>query len=534
MEGVASSAYAEAIIETLKTRGWCVGDLDQVKTLVVLFKALSDDLDLCSIANKVESELINTDLRSFGGISLPESNIRKSSYILGPRVLQISSVRDISKSSIAEFSGNSSGSRLLRLGLTDGHSEITAIEFTHVPAIADDVVPGTKIRLENKVMIKGGILCLNPKVITVLGGVVQSLYDEWKMNKKYSGVSRLSKESGTCGPPPFEKLQIEPPSRSRFAQPGRSHEFSESTSKRAGPIVASSVGNAESRWSRKSQNAEVKPDNVDNGLKTTSIAEKLEENPSSSETRAKEVVESVPVQNQAAAQKLLQKMGHSNQDGRHSRGRNYRGKGKQEEPVVFTLDEWEKRNVGAKPQINEYPETSRDEDLARQLQAQLDMEEYNAQRTHDAEADYIKRSMFNYGGEDGRDIDERGGRERGRGRAFLHQHRKPPSIGCLASPSLINPILKHTSQIEEAATTGPIATISDWALRDKRWRLQPSTQSHFLHTSENGSDRRDRGIGKHKLSCVIPILHKLIGKSIAGNLTRTGQAKSIPEGVLPV
>lgn len=104
----------------------------------------------------------------------------------------------------------------------------------------------------------------------------------------------------------------------------------------------------------------------------------------------------VPLQNQAASQKLLQKMSHSNLDGRHSKGRKYRGKGKQEEPVVFTLDEWEKRKAkqeepviltldewekrkaGAKTQMrNDLLETSCDEDLARQLQAQLDLEDYH-------------------------------------------------------------------------------------------------------------------------------------------------------------
>lgn len=52
--------------------------------------------------------------------------------------------------------------------------------------------------------------------------------------------------------------------------------------------MASSVGKTESRWSRRNQDVEVKPDNVDNGLKTAFIVEKTEENPSSSETRPKE------------------------------------------------------------------------------------------------------------------------------------------------------------------------------------------------------------------------------------------------------
>lgn len=67
-------------------------------------------------------------------------------------------------------------------------------------------------------------------------------------------------------------------------------------------------------------------------------------------------------------------MSTPNQDNRHSRGRKYRGKGKEEETAVFTLEEWEKRKVGAKPFVNHMvPDTSNDEDLAWQLQNQLDL-----------------------------------------------------------------------------------------------------------------------------------------------------------------
>lgn len=54
-------------------------------------------------------------------------------------------MRDISRSTIEEFSGNSSSNRLLKLVLTDGLTDITAIEYSHIPSIPNDVVPGTKV-----------------------------------------------------------------------------------------------------------------------------------------------------------------------------------------------------------------------------------------------------------------------------------------------------------------------------------------------------------------------------------------------------
>lgn len=71
----------------------------------------------------------------------------------------------------------------MRFILTDGHSDITAIEYSHIPSIADDVVPGMKVRLESKAQVHSGIVCLNPKVITVLGGVVPTT----KLVLKYNG-----------------------------------------------------------------------------------------------------------------------------------------------------------------------------------------------------------------------------------------------------------------------------------------------------------------------------------------------------------
>ncbi|EEF47010.1 conserved hypothetical protein [Ricinus communis] len=368
MEGEGTEKVAQVVIQTLRTRGWCFDDgSNQLKSLIVIQSALADDTnDATSIANSVESKLLNLDLKSFGAKSLPDRDLLRNntSHLQGPKVLQISSVRDISVSSIDGFS-DSSNRRLLRFTLTDGYNEITAIEYSHIPSIPNDVVPGTKVRLENKVPIQNGIICLNPKVITLIGGAVQSLYEEWQMKQKYlssfHSSIRLSQEADS-GPPQFEKLQI----GAAFRCSSQHADCLESTSKSS--VLA---GNTDIRSIDMQQNAA----DLDDKVTTTSLSEKVEQKSSKSNTRVKEVAESVPVQNQAAAQKLLQKMNIPSQADRYSRGRKHKGRNKQEELQVFTLDEWEKRKAGAKPPMrNNFPDTSCDEDLAWQLQNQLDME----------------------------------------------------------------------------------------------------------------------------------------------------------------
>lgn len=88
------------------------------------------------------------------------------------------------------------------------------------------------------------------------------------------------------------------------------------------------------------------------------------------------MVEAVPVQNQAAAQKLLQKMSQPPRGGHRSRGQRFRGRGREDETEVLTLDEWERRKTGANlSATHDFPDVSQDEELARQLQQQLDLED---------------------------------------------------------------------------------------------------------------------------------------------------------------
>lgn len=89
------------------------------------------------------------------------------------------------------------------------------------------------------------------------------------------------------------------------------------------------------------------------------------------------VTASVPVQNQVAAQKLLQKTSLPNFSDRNSRFQRRRGKDKEEDDSsLITLEEWERRKTGTNLRTtHEQSHSSRDEDLARQLQEQFDLED---------------------------------------------------------------------------------------------------------------------------------------------------------------
>lgn len=72
-------------------------------------------------------------------------------------------------------------------------------------------------------MVRDGLVCLTPKEVTVLGGYVQSLTEEWQMKKKYSSLARSSgrqsqESKAGDGPPPFEELQIRTGSHHRGKQ----------------------------------------------------------------------------------------------------------------------------------------------------------------------------------------------------------------------------------------------------------------------------------------------------------------------------
>ncbi|CAN8244150.1 unnamed protein product [Cochlearia groenlandica] len=436
MEGTSSSSAAghthTVVVNALTSRGWCFKDVDYLKSLISEISSLIGGVGdkTVAIVDSVEAELLNIDIKLIGGKSLPDTTeLRRCSHLQGPKILQINSVRDVTKSSSEEFLGSSNGKRVLKLALTDGRTEISALEYSHIPTINNDVTPGTKVRLENKAVVRDGLVCLTPKEVTVLGGYVQSLAEEWLMKKKYSSLSRSSgrqsqESKAGDGPPPFEELKIRSGSHHRdYHKPTSLNIFpsaSESTIKHtSGEKGESSEVGANKKGIEK--NLERNP--ADSDPKTVENQEK----PSSSDTRPKQAVEAVPLQNQAAAQVLLEKMKNSSSNERQHHGRRGRGRGRgrgrqeeEEDSAVLTLDEWEKRKTGGgvRATVDHPSDTTRDEDLAWQLQNQFDLEDSYGHEVQGTGSADIRMNMFDYGRPDdnvGRGRGRGGGRGRGRG-----------------------------------------------------------------------------------------------------------------------
>ncbi|WVZ72530.1 LOW QUALITY PROTEIN: hypothetical protein U9M48_020971, partial [Paspalum notatum var. saurae] len=388
------SSAEHRLLQSLADRGWRFRDpTDEVIQALLLASPTPSP-------EAVESELADMDLRTLGGKSLPDratttATAKRLSYLHGPIVLQVLSVRDIYRSSIDASFKNPQQRRLLRFGLTDGICEAVAIEFSPISFITEEIAPGTKIRLENKIPVNNGILCLSAKNVSVIGGTVQSLYEEWQMNQKYSGLSRPSlrpsQSDDGAGPPPFEKLDIE-------AHPSRT------TRVQAYPAQKLAVTHDHMLINSGGKSMNEGSNNVNKETTTSEVESKQ----ITQDSRPKEVSEAVPVQNQAAAQKLLQKMSQAVPEERRGRGHRFKGKAEEEDAHVFTLDEWEKRKaIGSKSTAESYmQDTSRDEELARQLQEQLDLEDMHGAAdvfhggVEGSDAERLRMSMFSFSGPD--------------------------------------------------------------------------------------------------------------------------------------
>lgn len=503
----------EELLLSLQLRGWYLKDITIVEEL--LQEVSTEKPSRAELEKMIEANLLEMDLKVVGGKCLPDAAaVHRISRLQGPKVLQIVSIRNIRQSGDrAMVPSQQKDGRLLQICLTDGHSTITAIEYCPLPSISEDMAPGTKVCFEGIASVKSGILLLESRSLNVLGGYVQSLYEEWEIERKYSIFSRSSLNSsqvqGSSGPPPFERLNIEiSPVQSRHKaelQVHKSYGSQRVISQRDKPIASKLTNESTGTDFMEQGTASVKPggklpdtstyqvkDNagsLNNGSITTErvrtgyevyrpkasqhkpveslqlCAKSLEKasicsdkktnllpgnqkpkfsepeikstdvktNNMPVELRKNEILEggqpgsinrkmnlgadSVPIQNQAASQKLLKKMSDKGRErGEFKHGRSGKFRGNREETALLTLDEWEVQKGKMKATSSSWSDdVSQDAELARQLQNQLDLEASNEKMAHEQEAEKIRMSIFNFGNTSN-NSENRGRKPRGRGR----------------------------------------------------------------------------------------------------------------------
>lgn len=180
------------LMSSLTKEGWYISD-EGIVDLKGTAEKVSHN-DIIRIA-------LNTDLRPIGRKFLPsEINSGRVEKLEGPCVLQLQKVRNVSAPK--EHEESQAAPRMLRLQMTDGHTNCVGLEFSHLSKISLNTPPGTKIKLLGTIQVKNGLLLLDDSKISNLGGEVDHMVEKWELQRSFSKHSR-SNIGAEGGPPPF-------------------------------------------------------------------------------------------------------------------------------------------------------------------------------------------------------------------------------------------------------------------------------------------------------------------------------------------
>uniref|UniRef100_A0A8R1DZE8 Survival of motor neuron-related-splicing factor 30 n=1 Tax=Caenorhabditis japonica TaxID=281687 RepID=A0A8R1DZE8_CAEJA len=155
-------------------------------------------------AAEISKTLLDEDIREFGEPCIVNLHRKDENQFDGPCVLQLVRYRNVSVPRIKEELNKSDPTcSIIRLFFTDGHTSISAILLQPIPGINADTPPGTKMLINGKVDVEGGIfMVLTKKDVKILGGRVSELIERWNVEKNavradgFKAKSAASKGTG--------------------------------------------------------------------------------------------------------------------------------------------------------------------------------------------------------------------------------------------------------------------------------------------------------------------------------------------------
>lgn len=335
---------------------------------------------------------LDTDIRKRGVSRLP-AEIRSVSALTidGPLICQISEILDISRP--LKVPGSSSVP-VHTCQLSDGSTTVTAVELhANVKQFSPSTPPGTKVRLRGA-RVRCGVLLADDATFEVLGGKVQHLVDAWEAQAKYGGLVRVSRRSIANMGPAFSLFD---PTRN----PKGSRQVRESRDARPalqqlpGHYGAMHDGDArvppvdtqgQAAMREGARQSEVAPSSSGAGPEVSgerNSANVVGSRASEAGVQAAESVKNAELVRQKLQKKfrgevtdLVQRTdSHGRGRGRRKGGRGRRGGFTESDgPAMMTLDAWETSQRAPSGAAVQGVSCS-DEELARQLQEQFDLEE---------------------------------------------------------------------------------------------------------------------------------------------------------------
>eukprot|EP00796_Vickermania_ingenoplastis_P006477 gene6477-4664_t len=183
-------------------------------------------------ADGLLKRILLDDLKEVTDCSTLPLNITSQSSATIPKaiVLQISSSRDATQplrpsadASAEEVALHAAGQksstkRLLRLILTDGHSEIIGMELSTLRVFRGIPIPGEKVRIQEGAQVKNGAIIFSENNVEFLGGEVRALKQEFLEHRRRLQQGYQT-SMGIDGAPRFQPLSVTGGTSSGAAQP---------------------------------------------------------------------------------------------------------------------------------------------------------------------------------------------------------------------------------------------------------------------------------------------------------------------------
>ncbi|KAJ3151169.1 hypothetical protein HDU86_006159 [Geranomyces michiganensis] len=207
----APAAVARPVLDALHARNFRIHPDWTAQCAAYLNAMPSPPRTTAALVDAITHQFLHSDIADMGLPSLPPNIADAHRVQIGqhphPIVLQVNEVHEVGVpvnailEAIAEFKPKKGEPprppgqvlrlprKMLRVILSDGHQQVTAMEYVHLPGIALDSPVGMKVAISGAT-IRRGILVATPANFNILGGQVAALNEHGSLHRLENNCRR--------------------------------------------------------------------------------------------------------------------------------------------------------------------------------------------------------------------------------------------------------------------------------------------------------------------------------------------------------